>query len=105
MITVPGCRVLLKPFKIEEHDKAVRSAMSAGIHIPESSQRKQQITVDKGVVLALGPSTNKDYTEGVSVGDVIGFAKYGGKYITDPTDDQEYLIINDEEIVCIFKAA
>lgn len=103
MIKVPGCRVLLKPFKIEEADAVVRSAKAAGIAIPEFSERKQQIEIDKAIVLEIGPSTNPDYTASLEVGDTIGFAKYGGKYIKDPADGETYLVINDDEIVCIFK--
>lgn len=103
MIKVPGCRVLLKPLTIEEVDDVFKSAKKSGILLLEQDERKQQIHVDKGVVLQIGPSTNPDYTSGVEVGDTIGFAKYGGKYIEDPDTKETFLIINDDEIVCIFK--
>lgn len=103
MIKVPGCRVLLKPLTIEEVDDVFKSAKKSGILLLEQDERKQQIHVDKGVVLQIGPSTNADYTAGVEVGDTIGFAKYGGKYIEDPDTKETFLIINDDEIVCIFK--
>lgn len=103
MIVVPGCRVLLKPLTVEETDEYFKRAKALGIELIESDKRKQQIHIDKGIVLQIGPSTNKDYTEGVEVGQTIGFAKYGGKYIEDPDTKETFLIINDDEIVCIFK--
>lgn len=102
MITVTGCRVLLKPFKIQEHDKTFARARAMGIEIPEYSERKEQANVDKGTVLQIGPSVHSDYAGDVKVGDVIGFAKFGGKFVTDPVDDELYLIINDEDIICKF---
>lgn len=103
MINVTGCRVLIKPFKIQEHDKVYAAAKAAGIELPEFSERKEQANVDKGVVLQIGPNAHQDYVGEVKVGDTIGFAKFGGKFVQDPADDAIYLIINDEDIICLFK--
>jgi co-chaperonin GroES (HSP10) len=102
-VTVTGCRILLRPHKIQEHDKVFAAAKAAGLALPEYSERKEQANVDKGVVLQIGPSCHKDYAGEVSVGDTIGFAKFGGKFVTDPKTDDLLLIINDEDVVCIFK--
>jgi co-chaperonin GroES (HSP10) len=103
MIEVVGCRVLLRPFKIQEHDKVFARAKAMGLEIPEQSQRKEQVNVDKGEVLQIGSKAHEDYTSGIKVGDTIGFAKFGGKFVTDPTNDEIYLIINDEDIICRFE--
>jgi len=102
-ITVTGCRVLVKPFKIQEHDKVFASAKAAGIALPEFSERKEQVNVDKGTILQIGPNVHTDYIGSAKEGDVIGFAKFGGKFVQDPADDEVYLIINDEDLICIFK--
>jgi co-chaperonin GroES (HSP10) len=102
-ITVTGCRILVKPFKIQEHDKVFESAKKAGIILTEVSERKEQINVDKGTVLQIGSKCHEDYVGELAVGDVIGYAKFGGKFIQDPADDTIYLIISDEDVVCIFK--
>jgi co-chaperonin GroES (HSP10) len=102
-ITVTGCRILVKPFKIQEHDKVFESAKKAGIILTEVSERKEQINVDKGTVLQIGSKCHEDYVGELAVGDVIGYAKFGGKFIQDPADDIIYLIISDEDVVCIFK--
>ena len=103
MIHVTGCRVLLKPFKIQEHDKVFASAKIQGIIIPEMSQRKEEVNVDKGTVLQIGPKAHEDYVGDIKVGDVVGFAKFGGKFVQDPIDDVVYLIVNDEDLICSFK--
>lgn len=102
MIEVTGCRVLLKPFKIQEQDKVFASARAAGIAIPEFSERKEQANVEKGTVVQIGPSAHADYIGDAKVGDVIGFAKFGGKFVQDK-DDEIYLVINDEDVICIYK--
>ena len=102
-ITVTGCRILVKPFKIQEHDKVFESAKKAGIILTEVSERKEQINVDKGTVLQIGSKCHEDYVGELKVGDVSGYAKFGGKFIQDPVDEIIYLIISDEDVICIFK--
>lgn len=102
-IIVTGCRVLIKPFKLQEHDKVYDSAKKAGIILTDISERKEQINVDKGTVLQIGEHCHQDYVGHVSVGDVVGYAKFGGKFITDPVDNEVYLIVNDEDVICVFK--
>lgn len=103
MIKVTGCRLLIKPQKIQEHDKIFARAKAAGIQLPDFSERKEQINVDKGVVLQIGPNCHEDYVGDVKKGDMIGYAKFGGKFITDPKDEEIYLVINDEDVICVFK--
>jgi co-chaperonin GroES (HSP10) len=102
-VQVTGCRILLRPHKIQEHDKVFAAAKAAGLALPEFSERKEQANVDKGVVLQIGPSCHKDYVGDLQEGATIGFAKFGGKFVTDPKNDDLLLIINDEDVVCIFK--
>lgn len=103
MIKVTGCRILLRPFKISEHDKVFAAAKAAGIAIPDIAERKEQTLVEKGTVLEIGPKCHEDYVGDLKVGDVIGFAKYGGKFVKDEKDEVLYLIINDEDVICIYK--
>lgn len=102
-IKVTGCRILVQPFKLQEHDKTFARAKAAGIALPEMSERKEQINVDKGTVLQLGPNCHQDYVQDIKEGDVIGYAKFGGKFITDPQTEEVYLVVNDEDVICVFK--
>lgn len=104
MIAVQGPRILLKADHPFEDDKTVKQARAAipGLVIPEMEQRKAQAHVDSGVVVDIGPTVSSEYVRDLKVGDRIGFAKYGGKYITDPTTDEQYLVINDDDVICVF---
>ncbi len=102
-ITVTRCRILVKPFKIQEHDKVFESAKKAGIILTEISERKEQINVDKGTVLQIGSKCHEDYVGELAVGDTIAYAKFGGKFIQEPGCEDVYLVINDEDVVAIFK--
>ena len=103
MLKITGCRILIKPFKLQEHDKVFKAAERAGIVLPEFSERKEQVNVDKGTVLQIGPKCHEDYVGDLAVGDIVGYAKFGGKFVQDPKDDEFYLVINDEDVVVIFK--
>jgi co-chaperonin GroES (HSP10) len=103
MIIVPGCRLLVKPLTLEETDEKVKSAKAQGILLLEVDERKQKVNIDKGILLQIGPKASEDYIGGVKVGDTIGFAKFGGKFITDPETNEELLVINDEDLIVILK--
>lgn len=96
-------RFLVKPFKLEEVDKDIARARALGIQLIDSENKREQAAVDKGVVVDIGPTAFKDFgTESpIKVGDVVAFAKYGGKTIKDPDDDVEYVVLNDEDLVAI----
>lgn len=99
---VTGCRVLVKPLLEEEVDENVKRAKALGIQFLATDERKQKVNMDRGIILQLGPKVNDDYTEGAQVGDTIGFAKFGGKFITDPETKEELLVINDEDVIVVF---
>ena len=103
MIKITGCRILVKPFKIEEQDEVLRRAAAMGIKLPDADERKRQSLVEQGTVLQIGPGCDPAYVEGVKVGDVIGFAKFGGKFVKDLKTKEDFLVINDEDLVCIYK--
>lgn len=102
MIKVSGCRVLVKPQTLAEHDKGIARAKDIGLIIPEFSERKEQINVDKGTILQIGSKCHEDYIGDAKVGDTIGYAKFGGKFMTDPITDEIYLVIQDEDVICVF---
>lgn len=103
-IEVVGCRLLIKPFKLQDHDKVYAAAARAGIALPETTKRKEEVNVDKGKVLQIGEKAHPDYVGNLKPGDVIGYAKFGGKFFTDPENpDDLYLVINDEDVICLFK--
>jgi len=103
MVKVTGCRILIKPFKIEEQDEMIRRAKSLGIELLPDDERKRQSLVEQGTVLQVGPGCDPSFVEGLKTGSIIGFAKFGGKFVKDLESKEDFLVINDEDVVCIYK--
>lgn len=114
MLIPVGYRVLVKPDSLEE-DKAFKKAKEAGIAIPKNIEAMQILErqLDTGTVVMLGHTAFKVFQrEGeydgepwVKVGDRVSYAKYAGKSIIDPEDDQRYLVLADEDINAVIKNA
>lgn len=101
-IVPAGHRILVLPQKLEEVDKDIARAAALGLQLVASEHRKEQLAVDRGIVLKVGASAFKDFggDPWCKEGDLIAYARYGGKTIKQ--DDVEYLLLNDEDIVCVF---
>ena len=104
MITPLLHRIVVKQEKLEEVDKTYLRARAAGIVIADHEDNKRaQAGVDKGTVIALGETAYRDYNVSppVKPGDFVAFAKYSGKVVTDPDTEEDYVLLNDEDIVCV----
>lgn len=104
MINILLHRILVKQQKLSEAHKEYKRAEALGIVIPDTVDTKRvQAGVDKGEVVAIGPTAYRDFntTVPIKVGDVVAFAKYSGKVIVDPETDEEYVALNDEDLVAI----
>jgi len=97
-----GHRVLVKPQRIEDIDDAYRSAKAVGIVFQELELKKEQLAVDKGIVIDIGSTAFKDFggEPWASIGDLVAYARHGGKLIKDPDSDEHYLLLNDEDLIC-----
>lgn len=99
-------RLVIKPFDITESDDTYRSAKAAGIVLSgEDKLKREQAAVDRGTVVALGPTVFKDFgcEHTLSVDDEIVYAKYAGKEVEDPETKEKLVIINDEDVVAIIR--
>ena len=107
MIEVILHRVLVKQEKLEDTNKDYKRAAAAGIIIPEHEDNKRaQAGVDKGTIVGLGATAFRDFNvdSPIKIGDTVAFAKFSGKVITDPEDEQDYIALNDEDIVAIIRS-
>ena len=89
------CVALIKPDKVE--DKS-----AGGLYLPESARERDQIAMDKGVLVAIG----EGFFDGLSgpvpeVGDKIMFDKYAGSLVT--IDRDKYRLVNDDKIIAILE--
>ena len=104
MITPLLHRIIVKQHKLEETNKEYRKAAEIGIIIPEHEDNKRaQAGVDKGIVVGIGPTAYRDFHTDVpiKIGDTVAFARFSGKVIVDPKDEEEYVALNDEDIVAV----
>lgn len=99
-------RILIKQDKLEETDETHVRAHKAGIIIPELEENKRaQASVDTGTVIAIGETAFQDFgtTSPIVEGDKIAYARFSGKFVKDPVTKEEFLLLNDEDVVAIFK--
>ena len=98
MISPAGHRVLVKVDEVEKVTKG-------GIIITDTiADRKQEAGI-YGTVVAVGPTAWKAFDDGqpwAGVGDRVAFAKYGG-FIIEDTDEEQYRLLNDEDVVAVIK--
>lgn len=88
-------RIILKLDEVE-------TKTEFGIIIPEAVTERERKAVETGKVVSIGSTCFRDYGESldiVKVGDRVIIAKYAGKEITD--NDEKFVIVNDEDILCI----
>lgn len=89
-------RILLKLDKVEQKTES-------GIIIPDEVIKKERKAVETATVIAVGPTCFTDYgaeNNTVKVGDKVIIAKYSGKEVKD-IDDTDYVVCNDEDVICI----
>jgi co-chaperonin GroES (HSP10) len=103
----PGHRVLVKPRTLADTDNVFASAAAAGIKWAEKTEIQESSIIDTGTVVEIGPTAFEDYggaDKWCNVGDLISYARYGGKTVSDPDDkDTKWLIINDEDVIMVWE--
>lgn len=92
-----GYRILVKPDPVE-------NVSEGGIVLVEDEKLKRAAN-QKGTVLSLGEFAYEGYPgKWVKPGDRIIYSQYAGKFIENPKDDENPLVVlNDEDVVCILK--
>ena len=103
MITVTGHRVLIK-------EDPVETTTDWDFQIV-SDEKLERAALQHGVIIASGPDCWKAFRkidrEGVerdgepwaNKGDYVIFARHAGRFIKDPSNGDEFLIMNDEDIL------
>jgi len=97
MLEALGNRVIIKPDSIEE-------VTPGGIVIAQTDSyvRSEKAATSTGEIMGFGEAAWLDPMMGgepwVEVGDRVVYARYAGKFVTDPEDGKEYVVINDDAI-------
>lgn len=103
-LEVTGHRVLLK---MNQFDTEVKEGALAGFKLDVGDDwRRERAATQLGEVIQIGPMAwrsfdgdDPNWKPWAKVGDVVYFAKYAYKTVMD--GDDEYIIVNDEDIQCI----
>ena len=109
-LKVCGHKILLKVISLEDDAKIPQALLDAGFAIKSGLDKgaefraKSELTI--GTIMAIGPHAWKhpdlgDGTPWAKQGDTVMFAKYSGKFISDPKSNDEYYLCNDEDIQVI----
>lgn len=104
MIKICGHRLLVKPMDYLSDDPALQRMKAMGFQIADTEDNKRaKESVDKGTVVQVGPTAFKDFGGDAwcEVGDEIVYAKFAGKLIVDPSTNEKFYAINDEDVVAI----
>jgi co-chaperonin GroES (HSP10) len=108
MIKPKGIGLVIKPDVLEEVDPMYAKAKAMGLELPKHEDRtREQAGIDKGIVLEVGDNAFKAFggEPWCQKGDYIAYARYSGKYITDPETKEDVLVINDEDVVAVIIGA
>ena len=103
---VVGHRVLLKPH-FDEDEIAEGALKGFKLDVGDTFKREKAATV-VGEVVSIGPMAWKafdgdspDWKPWCKIGDIVYFAKYGGKFIK--IDEKDFIICNDEDIQAVIE--
>ena len=93
-------RIIVKPDEVEKQTK------SGIVLAVDESQEKGAVT--RGTIVSIGEDAWAAYKTtskfaGLKVGDEVFYARYAGKRIKETDDGEEFLVLNDEDIVCKVK--
>ena len=111
MIKPAGHRLVVKPYKQADVDDVFRKHKEflKDFTIINDNKKREDLSVDKGIVLSIGPTAwqneSHGYTPWCKVGDEIVFAKFAGKEVEDPETGEFVFVLNDEDVVAVVKEA
>jgi co-chaperonin GroES (HSP10) len=97
-------RILVEQDSLESTDDTYRRAKAAGIEVVGTEAQREQAAIDTGKVVEVGPTAFRDFgvdASPIKEGDLVVFAKYGGKAIIDPATKKKYIALNDEDIIAV----
>jgi co-chaperonin GroES (HSP10) len=107
MIKPCGHRLVVKAYKHAEVDEVKKKHQDFLKTLTVvGTETRDDVSVDRGVVIDIGPTAWKDFhgTPWCKKGDEIIFAKFAGKFVKD-TDNEDYCILNDEDVIAVTKEA
>jgi co-chaperonin GroES (HSP10) len=103
-----GHHILIKPKTLVQTDVNYAAASRIkGFILSADTNRREAVAISVGQVIELGPIAYKDTADQVpwcKKGDWVAYARHGGMYITEPSEDgtnSGWLVLNDIDVVAI----
>lgn len=98
MIRPAGYRLLVKADEVEIVSKG-------GIVVVASleSEKMERAAQTNGTLVAIGNEAWKGDAPWAKIGDRVTYIRHAGKLISDPSTEEDYLIINDEDVLSIIE--
>ena len=100
---------MLKPvaFRVVIRPDPVMKKTKSGILLATDEKLEAGAT-DRGTIVSIGPDVYTAFKTsllyaGLAVGQRVAFAKYSGKWVTDPETKENLLVVNDEDIVTVIE--
>ena len=104
MLKALGYRLLIKPDEVETSHEVKGTDIKIAIAVDE---KLYKATMSTGIVIDIGPLAWVDYNKNsvlknpwVKIGDKILYSRYGGKLIQDPETKEEFIILDDGDVLC-----
>ena len=98
MLKATGYRLIVKP------DEILRKTESGIVLEYGENEKLEKGARITGTVVDIGPECfgqHEGKTPWCKVGDKIFWAKYAGKTVVDPYTQEEFLVLNDEDVTTI----
>lgn len=99
-------RLVVKPVELEKYDEVTQRLKAMNMELGRTDETKYYHTqIDQGHVIDIGPTAFLDYVKKhgqdipVKIGTLVTYARHSGKGVKD--GDEEVVILNDEDILCL----
>jgi co-chaperonin GroES (HSP10) len=104
MLKALGYRLLIKPDEVETSHEVKGTDIKIAIAVDE---KLYKATMSVGTIVDIGPLAWIDYNKNsmlkkpwAEIGDKILYSRYGGKLIQDPETKEEFVILDDGDVLC-----
>lgn len=91
-----GTCVIVKIEKVEEYS-------GGGILLTNVLAEKEQMAREEGIVIAKAAMAGFDGADDFQVGNLVAFARFGGKHLGYDDDKNEIRIMKDIDILCVIE--
>lgn len=102
MLQVVGNKLLIKPDEIEKEVD-----LNGKKFVIVQDEKREKAAQRLGTIVEVGHAAWFDFPTDlrgwVSVGDRVIYQRHAGTFVVDPDTEEEYVIVNDNDVHCIVK--